>query len=79
MQVTIKLLNVYRQYLPDHARGSSYSLHIPPGTRVDALLAQLPLPSDEKKVVLLNGSAPPLDRVLADGDVIAVFPAMAGG
>jgi sulfur carrier protein ThiS len=79
VNVTIKLLNVYRQYLPDNAQGSTYSLQIPQGTRVAELLAQLPLPDGEKKVVLVNGSTPSLDQVLVDGDIIAVFPSMAGG
>lgn len=79
MKVTIKLLNVYRQYLPDNAQGSTYSLQVPTGTRMNELLAQVPVPVDETQVVLVNGSTPSIDQILVDGDTVAIFPTMAGG
>jgi len=79
VKVTVKLLNVYRKYLPAEAQGSAYTLHIAPGTRFAELLAQLPVPMDEKPVILVNGSTPTVYQVLVDGDVVAVFPSIAGG
>jgi molybdopterin converting factor small subunit len=79
VKVTIKLLNVYRRYLPEHAQGSAYSLQIAPGTRITELLAQIPVPMDEKPVILVNGSTPDAHQVLVDGDVVAIFPSIAGG
>ncbi len=78
MKVYVKLLNVYRRYLPDDAQGASYSLDVPLGTRVEELLAQVPVP-DESQVVLVNGQTPLREQILKDGDTIAIFPAMAGG
>jgi len=79
VNVTIKLLNVYRKYLPDDAQGSTYSLHVPTGTRIAELLAQVPVPIEETQVVLVNGSTPSVDQVLVDGDTVAIFPTIAGG
>jgi sulfur carrier protein ThiS len=79
VKVTIKLLNIYRQYLPDNARGSTYSLQVPTGTRIAELLTQVPVPVEETQVVLVNGSTPSVDQVLIDGDTVAIFPTIAGG
>ena len=43
------------------------------------LLAQFDLPADESKVVLVNGRDADPEQILEDGDVVSVFPAMAGG
>ena len=79
VKVTIKLLNVYRKYLPDDAQGSAYTLRVARGTRFSELLAQIPVPMDERPVVLVNGSTPAAHQSLVDGDVVAVFPSIAGG
>ena len=79
VKVTIKLLNVYQKYLPDDAQGSAYALQVARGTRFSELLSQIPVPMDEKPVILVNGSTPAAQQVLADGDVVAVFPSIAGG
>ena len=79
MKVYVKLLNVYRKYLPDDAQGAAYSLQVPDGTRVEELLAQVSVPADESQVVLVNGHTPLAEQVLKEGDTITIFPAMAGG
>lgn len=79
MRVHVRLLGVYREYLPANARGSTYSLETPSGTRIEELQVQLPVPVDERQVVLINGRIPLAGQVLEEGDTIAVFPAMAGG
>ena len=55
MKVYVKLLNLYRKYLPDNAPGAMYSLDVPTGTRVEELLARVPVPAEESQVVLVNG------------------------
>ncbi len=79
MKVYVKLLNVYRKYLPDDAQGATYSMDVPDGARVEELLAKVPIPADESQVVLVNGHTPLAEQVLKEGDIIAIFPAMAGG
>jgi sulfur carrier protein ThiS len=79
MQIHIKLLNVYRKYMPQDAQGSTYNLDVPTGSRIEELLARLPIPSDESQVVLVNGHTPQAGQILEPGDTVAIFPALAGG
>ena len=79
MRVYVRLLGVYRDYLPADARGSTYSLETPSSTRIEELRAQLPVPAEEGQVVLINGRTPQSGQVLEEADTIAVFPAMVGG
>lgn len=79
MKVWIRLLSTYTRYLPADARGSTYSIDIPDGAQIEELQAQLPIPTDESQVILVNGRTPLASQVLEEGDIVAIFPAMAGG
>ena len=79
MQVHIKLLGVYRKHLPANAQGTTYNLEIAIDTRIEELLPQIPVPTDERQVVLINGRAGLPGQILKEGDTIALFPAVAGG
>lgn len=78
MKIRIKLLATYQRYLPPDCNSSSCEMDVPPGVRVEDVLAQLPVPTDES-VVLVNGLTPRPDQILKDGDVLCLFPAVAGG
>ena len=78
MKVYIKLLNVYSKYLPSGAQGSTYGLDVPTDIQIKDLLAQVPVPVEDQ-VILINGRSPLERQVLQDGDIVTVFPAMAGG
>lgn len=81
MQVRVKLFVTFRQYLPAGSEKSACDLDVPPGTRVQDLLLQFGVPIERPEVVaiLVNGRHGPIDQVLQEGDVLAAFPAMAGG
>ncbi len=79
MKIHIKLLNVYRKYMPADAQGPTYSLDVATGSRIEELLAQLPIPAEESRVVLINGRTPQAGQILEPDDTVAIFPAMAGG
>jgi sulfur carrier protein ThiS len=79
VRVQIKLLAAYRKYLPLGTSSSSYDLEIPPATRLEHLLAELPVPQDMGKVVLVNGLGVQSGQILQEGDVVCLFPAVAGG
>jgi sulfur carrier protein ThiS len=78
LRITVKLLATYRRYLPPGSKGA-YQSAVPPGATVRDLLAQLPLPPADGKVILVNGRGAPPDHILREGDVVAIFPAIAGG
>jgi sulfur carrier protein ThiS len=54
-------------------------VEVPADTQVGNLLAQFGVPEKESMVILVNGRDSVPDRILQDGDVVAVFPAIAGG
>ncbi len=56
-------------------------LEIPAGARVSDALGQLGIPLDKLDAIaiLVNGRHSSADQLLQDGDVVAAFPAMAGG
>ena len=78
MKVYVKLLNIYSKYLPPGTPGSTYDLDVPRGTLIEELLTQVPVPL-EQQVVLINGRTPLDGQFLQDGDIITIFPSMAGG
>ena len=54
-------------------------MDIPSKTTAVDLLNLLNVPIDNSSVILINGLSPEPDQILVEGDVVAVFPAMAGG
>ena len=79
MKVRLKLFATFRRYLPPGTQGSACDVEVPDGAQVSDLLSQLNLPEKGPLMILVNGRDAALDRVLQDGDVIAIFPAVAGG
>jgi molybdopterin converting factor small subunit len=79
MKVELKLFASFRRYLPSNTEGSSITTEIRVGTRVSDLLEMFEVPSDDRSILLVNGVHSDVHRVLKNGDVIAVFPAIAGG
>lgn len=79
MNIQLKLLAVYRRYLPSDDQGDACDLEVAAGTRIADLLARFGIPADASSVILINGRSTDPERPLEDGDIVAVFPAMAGG
>jgi molybdopterin converting factor small subunit len=64
MKVRLKLFATFRRYLPPGTQGSARDMEVP---------------EKESLVILVNGRDAGPDRVLQEGDVVAVFPTLAGG
>lgn len=80
MEITIRLLASYRQYLPDdHDEQASYRCEIPLGATVADVVQHLPIPPTDAYTVLVRGRHASMDSVLAEGDTVAIFPAVGGG
>ncbi len=79
MRVIIRFIATYRSCLPPGTDGNSCALELAPGTSVGDLAAQYGIPLDDSSVILVNGHTVDLAALLQDGDVLAAFPAMAGG
>jgi molybdopterin converting factor small subunit len=50
-----------------------------PGETVLELTQRLGIPSEEIKIVFVNGVTVDLDKPLADGDRVGIFPPIGGG
>lgn len=85
MKITFKLFASLTDYLPpDRARGSnSVEIEVPAGASIEEVVARFHLPRKMVHLVLVNGVyVAPAERGshrLADGDVLAIWPPIAGG
>ena len=74
MKLEVRLFAVFRQ-----GRFNRTTMDLPEGTPLRDLILQLEIPEKEVSLPLVNGQYSPLDRVLAAGDIVALFPAVGGG
>ncbi len=80
--VTLKLYASLMEHLPAHAQGHAVTLEVEEGTTPVQLLEGMGVPMAQVHLVLVNGYfVPPSQRhrPLTAGDVLAVWPAVAGG
>ncbi|WP_461208229.1 MoaD/ThiS family protein [Desulfocurvus sp. DL9XJH121] len=74
MQCTVKLFAYFRD-----GRFKGRVMEFPEGTTVETVVDTLGLPRDELGVTMINSRHCRLDQVLAEGDRLAIFPAIGGG
>lgn len=84
MKITLKLFASLTDYLPPEAKYTNIvALDIAPETTIVQLVEQYRLPEKLVHLVLVNGSyiAPEkrATQTLAEGDVLAIWPPIAGG
>jgi molybdopterin converting factor small subunit len=77
MRVDVRLFSVLRRYAPEGAEVAT--LELEPGATVGRLLERLGVPEGVERVVLVNGHHGSPETPLADGDVVTLFPPVAGG
>jgi sulfur carrier protein ThiS len=84
MNITLKLFATLTDYLPPEAKYTNFVvLDIAPETTISQLVEQHRLPTKQVHLVLVNGTyiAPEqrTNQTLAEGDVLAIWPPIAGG
>lgn len=79
MQISVKLLATYRKKLPPGTRGSTCQIEVLPHSVVRQIVVQFDIAWDKSNVILLNGRVCDPDQKLENGDVVCIFPALAGG
>jgi sulfur carrier protein ThiS len=84
MKITLKLFASLTDYLPPESKYTNIvALDIAPETTIDQLVEEYRLPEKLVHLVLVNGSYVAAElratRTLAEGDVLAIWPPIAGG
>ena len=79
MKVEVGLFATLAGYLPPSASGDSVILDLPEGSTLGDLVRVLAIPADLECLQVVNGRDAPPDQPLADGDVVSIFPPLAGG
>jgi molybdopterin converting factor small subunit len=64
---------------PGTAPASSIVVEIGDGTTLAGLVAALAIPAGIEYLAVVNGQEASVDRPLADGDAVALFPPLMGG
>jgi len=79
VKVEVALFATLAAYLPAAGGGDSVTLDLPDGTTVGQVIESLEIPADLDCLRVVNGRDAPPEQVLSDGDVLSVFPPLAGG
>jgi len=74
MQITIKLFATFRQ-----GRFDIELRNYPEGTKVKDVVNELKLSEQELGILMVNSRHVDLDRVLVEGETLAIFPLVGGG
>src|SRR4030043_1061050 len=79
MEIEVKLFATLRDYLPKGSGRFSCRMEIDGHTRVQEILTKLNIPEEIPKIILINGVHGKKEQVLKEGDVLSIFPPVAGG
>jgi molybdopterin converting factor small subunit len=83
MKITFKLFANLTDYLPTERKYNAIELDVASTTTIGDLVSRFNLPEKQVHLVLINGVyvEPPLRPtcVLQEGDVVAIWPPVAGG
>ncbi|MGH8750249.1 MAG: MoaD/ThiS family protein [Burkholderiales bacterium] len=83
MKIKFKLFAMLTDYLPQPSKTNSVELEVAAGATIQSIIDRFNLPPKLVHLVLVNGYyIYPLERVtrkLEEGDVLAIWPPIAGG
>ena len=79
MIVQVKLFATLRRQYPKLGIGEAMPVELEEGTAIGQLITHLELPSDQVKIVFVNGVVRDRGHTLVDGDEVGIFPTVGGG
>lgn len=74
MKITAKLFATFRD-----GREKIQTFELPEGTTVEDITALLGIEKSEIAILLVNGRNSKFEKVLEEGDILALFPPVGGG
>jgi sulfur-carrier protein len=79
MQIKVVLYASLGRFNPEGRGYKEFTLEVPPGSPVAAVLDLLKIPAEEYKVAFVNNRHRELGEPLEAGDRVALFPPVGGG
>lgn len=79
MKIVVALYATLSQYLPKGSQGHKATMECADGVTVGQVIDQLGIPRPRPTMVLVNGLRVGEDTSLKEGDILALFPPLAGG
>jgi len=79
VKIEVALYATLSQYLPKGSQSHKATMECADGVTVGQVIDQLGIPKPRPTMVLINGLHGGEDTPLKDGDLLAVFPPLAGG
>jgi molybdopterin converting factor small subunit len=79
MKIEIKLFANFREFLPPGSKEYAVVLEAEEGTTVGQILKRLGIPESIPMLTLINGIHRGFEDPLHSGDILSVFPPVAGG
>lgn len=79
MEIEIQLFASLRKHLPDTDGIAAVQMEVPDHSTVGQVLDQLNVPREAAKLIFVNNLRAQLEKPLATGDRVGVFPPVAGG
>lgn len=79
MKIEVALYATLSQYLPKGSQGHKATMKCADGMTVGEVIDQLGIPMPRPTMILVNGLNADEDTPLKEGDLLALFPPLAGG
>jgi molybdopterin converting factor small subunit len=79
MQIEVRLFAMLRDRLPPGSGRFSCTIEVQPDTTVQDVLDRFEITPEDAPIHFINGLHAKTDVTLKEGDVLAVFPPIAGG
>jgi molybdopterin synthase sulfur carrier subunit len=80
VKIELRLFASLRKQLPPGSPRGRCELELPDGSTISDVLERMHIPRTSAQMVLVNGEHDrDFERALHDGDVLSIFPPVAGG
>ena len=79
MKVEVRLFANLAKLLPPGSQKKRITMTVKKGTTIDELLEKLNIPPKITNIIMVNGIHQKRETLLNEGDVVSVFPPIAGG